>query len=98
MASYHLWEKPKLVIFESLLMSAPSGHSGLPLFNSKTTNQSNQKMGRPKKTFLQRRHLEGPWEHEKMLNVANYWRNVNQNYREVSPHTGQTGHHQRVYK
>ena len=94
MASYHLWEKPKLVIFESLLMSAPSSHSGLPFFNNKTTNQSNKKMGRrPKKTFLQRRHLEDPWECEKMLNVANYWRNVNQNYSEVSPHTGQTGHH-----
>ena len=54
----------------------------------------NQKMGqRTKKTFLQRRHLEDPWECEKMLNVANYWRNVNQNYSEVSPHTGQTGHH-----
>ena len=51
MASYHLWEKPKLVIFESLLMSAPSGHSGLPLFNSKTTNQSNQKWADLKRHF-----------------------------------------------
>ena len=94
MASYHLWEKPKLVIFESLLTSTLSSHSGLPLSNSKTTNQSNKKMGRrPKKTFLQRRHLDGPWECEKMLNVANYWRNINQNYSEVSTHAGQSGHH-----
>ena len=27
-----------------------------------------------------------------MLNTANYWRNVDQNYNEVSSHTGQNGH------
>ena len=32
--------------------------------------------------------------HEKMLNVTNYYRNANQNYKEVSPHTSQNGHHQ----
>ena len=31
-----------------------------------------------------------PW---KMLNIANYQRNANQNYNEVPPHTGQHGHH-----
>ena len=25
-------------------------------------------------------------------------RNANQNYNEISPHTGQNGHHQKVYK
>ena len=33
-----------------------------------------------------------------MLNITNYQRNANQNYSEVSPHTGQNGHHQKVYK
>ena len=33
-----------------------------------------------------------------MLNIANYQRNVNQNYNEVPPHTSQNGHHQKVYK
>ena len=28
----------------------------------------------------------------------NYERNANQNYSEVSPHTGQNVHHQKVYK
>ena len=28
-----------------------------------------------------------------MLNIANYQRNANQNYNEVSPDTGQNGHH-----
>ena len=35
--------------------------------------------------------------HEKMLNITKYWRNVNQNYNEVLPHTGQNGHHQKTY-
>ena len=30
-----------------------------------------------------------------MLNIAHYQRNANQNYNEVSPHTGQNGHHQK---
>ena len=29
--------------------------------------------------------------HEKMLNIANYERNANQNYNEVSPRSGQKG-------
>ena len=32
--------------------------------------------------------------HEKMLNIAHYQRSGNQNYNEISPHTGQNGHHQ----
>ena len=38
-------------------------------------------------TFLQRRYKDGQEAHENMLNTANYWRNVNQKYSEVSPHT-----------
>ena len=30
-----------------------------------------------------------------MLNIAHYQRNENQNYNEVSPHTGENGHHQK---
>ena len=30
-----------------------------------------------------------------MFNITNYQRNANQNYNEVSPHTGQNGHHQK---
>ena len=49
--------------------------------------------GRPKEIFLQRRHTDGQQAHEKMLNIANYQRNANQNYNEVPPHTSQNGHH-----
>ena len=33
-----------------------------------------------------------------MLNTADYERNANQNYNEISPHTGQNGHHQKFCK
>ena len=33
-----------------------------------------------------------------MLNTAHFRGNANQNYNEISPHTGQNGHHQKVYK
>ena len=36
--------------------------------------------------------------HEKMLNITLYQKNANQNYSEVSPHTSQNGHHQKIYK
>ena len=64
----------------------------------KKNKQPKQKMGRrPKQTFLQRQ-TDGQKAHEKMLNITNYQRNANQNYNEASPHTGQNGHHQKVYK
>ena len=47
----------------------------------------------PKKTY------KSPTDTWKMLNMdAHYWRNANQNYNEVSPHTSQNGHHQNIYK
>ena len=65
----------------------------------KQNKQPNQKIGRRhKQTFLQRKHTDGQEAHEKLLNITNYQRNANQNYNEVSPHTGQNGHHQKIYK
>ena len=56
-------------------------------------------MGRtPKKAILKRRETDGQQTHEKMLNTIHYYRNANQNYNEVSPHTGQNGHHQSPQK
>ena len=45
-----------------------------------------------------RRHTDGQEAHEKLLNITNHQRNANQNYNKVSPHTGQNGHHQKIYK
>ena len=57
---------------------------------SNKNKQPNQKMvWRPKETFLQRIHTDGQQTHEHMFNITNYQRNANQNYNEVSPHTGQ---------
>ena len=53
---------------------------------------------RPKWTFLQGQHIDGQEAHKKMLNIANYQRNANQNYREVPLHTTQKGHHQKTHK
>ena len=49
-------------------------------------------LNRPK--FLQRRHTDGQKAHENMLNITNYWRNANQNYKEVSFHISPNGHYQ----
>ena len=53
---------------------------------------------RSKYTVLQRRNIDGQKAREKMLNITNYQRKANQNYNEVSPHTGQNGFHQNIYK
>ena len=49
---------------------------------------------RSNETFLQRGNTDSRKAYEKMFNINNYQRNVNQNYNEVS-HTGQNGHHQK---
>ena len=64
----------------------------IQLNNNKKT-QSKKLGRRPQQTYLQRRHTDGQQAHEKMLNITNYQRNANQNYNEVTPHTGQNGHH-----
>ena len=67
----------------------------MQLIMEKTTRS---KMGRrSKQTSLQRRHTDDQQTQEKMLNVAIYQGDVNQNYNEVSPHTSLNGHHQKVY-
>ena len=53
---------------------------------------------RPEQKFFQRRHTDGQQSHEKMFNTANHQKNANQNHNEVSPHTGQNGHHQKSTK
>ena len=50
-----------------------------------------QLKNRPKNK-RQRVHQNGQQAHEKMLNIAFYFRNENKNYNEVSPHTNQNGY------
>ena len=51
--------------------------------------------GVSKQTVLQRRHTDVQKAHEKLFNITNYQRNVNQNCNEASPHTSQNDHHQK---
>jgi len=51
---------------------------------------------RPQETFLQERHTDGQEAHEKMLNITNYWKNVNPKYSKISPHRSKNSHHQKV--
>ena len=68
-------------------------------FGIKKKKKPDQKMDRiSKQTVLQRRQTDGQKAHEKMLNITNDKRNTNQNYNEISPHTGQNSHHQKIYK
>ena len=68
----------------------------LTQLNARNTNKHNQKVRkRHKEKCLQRIHTDGYQTHEKMLNIAHYQRNANQNHNEVSSHTGQNGHHRK---
>ena len=49
-------------------------------------------------TFFQRENADGQKAHEKMLKIANYQRNVNQNYNGTSPHACQNSYHQQENK
>ena len=40
---------------------------------------------RPTQTFLQRRHMDGQWAHEKIINITNYQRNANQKHNDFTP-------------
>ena len=65
---------------------------------ARKANHPIKKLERPKQTFLRRGHTDGQQTHEKMLNIAHYQRNANQNYNEIRPHTDLNGHHQEVHK
>ena len=45
----------------------------------------------PKKTYSQQTNL-------KKLNIANYYKNANQNCNEISPQSVQNGYHQKEHK
>ena len=53
---------------------------------------------RPEWKIFHRQHTDGQQTHEKLVNIANLQRNANSKHIKVSTHTGQNGHHQKVYK
>ena len=64
--------------------------------NIKKTNNPIPKWA--EETFLQRRYTHCQQTYERMLNITNHHRNANQCYNDVSPHTSQNGHDQKIYK
>ena len=65
----------------------------------KKPNNPIKKMGRrPTNIFLQRIHTGRQEAHEKIINITNYQLSANQNYNEISLHTSQNDHHQKLYK
>ena len=61
--------------------------------NSKKANQSMEKWAKDLNRHFSKKDTDGQQTHEKMLNIADYKRNANQNYHEIPPHTSQNGHH-----
>ena len=63
--------------------------------NTRKVNNSNKKwdLNRHFSKDIQKAN-----KHMKMLNIAHYQRNEDQNYNEISPHPGQNGHHQKICK
>ena len=59
-------------------------------------NATKTQSKRPKQTFLQRRHTDCQEAHEMMFNITSYEKTTNQNYNEISPHTKQSNHHQKI--
>ena len=66
--------------------------------NIRKTNNPVKKWEKDLNKHFSKEDIHMANKHEKMLNVAHYWRNANENNNEIPPHTSHNGHHQKVYK
>ena len=66
--------------------------------NSTKINDPNKKQSKELNRHFSKEDIQMASKHETMLNITHYQRNANQNHNEVSPHTGQNGHYQKIYK
>ena len=69
---------------------------GLNFENIQTAHTTSKKTNSPLKKQADGQQIHDA--QQMMLKIANYQRNANQNYNEVSLHSGQNGHHQKSHK
>ena len=77
----------------SLGFSRQEHWSGLPFPSPSKAIDPIKKQTEDLEIHFSKEDIDGQQAYEKMLNIANYQRNANQNYNEVPPHTRQNGHH-----
>ena len=74
-------------------------HKQLKIYMQPSIKKKKKKGSRPKQTFLQRRHTDGQRKHEKMLkSILLITREMQIKTTMRSPHMGQNGHRQKIYK